>query len=157
MVGELKKIILSLPDDTLFNIIVFSDEARVWRSRRDGLPSLEKLDDAARDDLLGHFLPSMRPQGSTNLYDALKLALDFGGRGLYDKYYQIGFDTLYILSDGAPSSGEVTDKDEIRRLVRQANLLKRLTIHTITFGDKNDTLFLKALAEENGGRHIHIE
>ena len=122
-----------------------------------GLPSLEKLDDAARDDLLGHFLDSLHPQGSTNLFDALNLALDFGGRGLSDKYYPIGFDTLYVLSDGAPSSGEVTDKDEIRRLVRQANLLKRLTIHTITFGNENDTVFLRTLAEENGGRHIHVE
>jgi hypothetical protein len=32
-----------------------------------------------------------------------------------------------------------------------------LTIHCITFGDKNDTDFLRPMAEENGGRHIHVQ
>ena len=74
-----------------------------------------------------------------------------------DKHYALGFDTVYVLSDGAPSYGPVTDKDEIRRLVREANSLKRLTIHAVTFGDKNDTDFLRLLAEENGGRHMHVQ
>jgi hypothetical protein len=51
----------------------------------------------------------------------------------------------------------VTDKVEIRRRVREANRLRKLTIHCITFGDKNDTDFLRPMAEENGGRHIHVQ
>ena len=116
-----------------------------------------KLDDETRDDLLGSFLDRLEPRGPTNLHGALDLALNFSGRGLHDKYYALDFDTVYVLSDGAPSFGEVIDKDEIRRLVRETNRLKRLTIHTVTFGDKNDTDFLRLLAEENGGRHIHID
>lgn len=156
VVAELKKIVLGLPDNALINMVVFSDEVRVWREER-GHPALVKLDDDSRDDLVGNFLDGLRPQGSTNLYGALDRALDFAGRALYDKYYEAGFDTLYVITDGAPSAGEVQDKDEIRRRVRESNRLRRLTIHCVTFGNKNDTDFLVPLAEENGGRHIHIE
>ncbi len=156
VVQELKRLIMSLPDGALVNLIVFSDSVRVWR-QEGGRPALVKLDDTARDDLLGNFLDSLRPSGPTNLYDALDTALDFGGRGLHDKYYAAGFDTLYVITDGAPTAGAVVDKAEIRRRVRETNQLRRIAIHCITFGDKNDTDFLAPLATENGGRHIHVE
>lgn len=156
VVSELKKLIMSLPDGALVNLVVFSDEVRIWR-QEGGRPALVKLDDETRDDLLGNFLDSLRPNGPTNLYDALNAALDFGGRGLHDKYYAAGFDTLYVITDGAPTAGAITDKDEIRRRVREQNQLRKIAIHCITFGDQNDTSFLKPLAEENGGRHVHVE
>src|SRR5690606_14316793 len=157
VVEELRKIVLSLPDGSWFNIVVFSDDVRIWRPAREGVPELVRLDDETRDDLLGNFLNALQPRGPTNLHGALDAALGVAGRGLHDKHYALGFDTVYVLSDGAPSYGAVTDKDEIRRLVREANRLKRLTIHCVTFGEKNDTDFLRLLAEENGGRHIHVE
>lgn len=156
VVDELKKLVMALPDGALVNLVVFSDEVRVWREDH-GRPALVKLNDEARDDLLGSFLDSLRPNGPTNLYGALAKALDFGGRGLYDKYYAAAFDTLYVITDGAPTCGEVTDKDEIRRRVREVNGLRKIAIHCVTFGDQNDTDFLRPLAEENGGRHIHID
>jgi hypothetical protein len=30
-------------------------------------------------------------------------------------------------------------------------------IHTITFGDVNNAVFMGRLASENGGTHVHIE
>ncbi|MCC6672114.1 MAG: VWA domain-containing protein [Planctomycetes bacterium] len=157
VVSELKKMILALPDGSMFNIVAFSDDVRVWRAQDDGRPALVKLDEQARDELLGSFLDSLQPRGPTNLYGALDKAIDFAGRGVYDKYYAAAFDTLYVLSDGAPSYGEVTDRDEICRRVSEANRLRKIVVNTITFGEKNDTEFLKKMAEDNGGRHIHIE
>ena len=156
VVEELKKLVMSLPDGALCNFVVFSEDVRIWRAEGNR-PALVKLDDGARDELLGSFLDGLRPQGPTNLYDALQAALGFGGRGLYDKYYAAGFDTLYVITDGAPTAGPVTDKEEIRERVREANRLRKIAIHCITFGDQNDTAFLKPLAEENGGRHIHVQ
>lgn len=156
VVRELKRLILSLPDGALVNLVVFSDDVRIWRAEG-GRPALVKLDDAARDDLLGSFLDGLRPHGPTNLYDALDTALAFAGRALHDKYYAAGFDTIMVITDGAPTAGAVVDKDEIRRRVRETNRLRRIAIHCITFGDKNDTDFLGPLATENGGRHIHVE
>lgn len=157
IVQELKKMVLSLPDGAMFNIIVFSDDVKVWREESDGRPALVKLNDDTRDDLLGSFLDQLHPNGPTNLYGALEKALDFAGRGLHDKYYETGFDTLYILSDGAPTWGDIVDKDEIRRRVREANGLRKLSIHAVTFGELNDVEFLRHLAEENNGRHIHVK
>ena len=157
VVDELRRIVMSLPDGSYFNVVVFSDGVRVWRPTRGGQPELVRLTDETRDDLLGSFLSSIEPRGPTNLYGALDTAIGFAGRGLHDKHYALGFDTVYVLSDGAPSYGPVTDKDEIRRLVRETNRLKRLTIHCVTFGAQNDTDFLRLLAEENGGRHIHVD
>lgn len=157
VVAEMKKLVMSMPDGAQFNLVVFSDEVRCWRQDREGLPTLVKLDDTARDDLVGSFLDALKPQGATNLYGALDKALGFGGRGLFDKFYETAFDTLYVLSDGAPSWGEVTDKDEIRRRVRETNGLRRIAINCVTFGEKNDTDFLRLMAEENGGRHIHVD
>jgi hypothetical protein len=156
VVSELKKLILSLPDGAMVNLVVFGDEVRIWRQEGNHA-ALVKLDDETRDDLLGNFLDNLRPSGSTNLYGALETALGFGDRGLYDKYYAAGFDTLYVISDGAPTAGKIVDKEEIRRRVREANNLRKIAIHCITFGDKNDTDFLRPMAEENGGRHIHVE
>jgi len=156
VVTEMKRLVMSLPDGALINLVVFSDEVRIWR-QEGGRPALVRLDDDARDDLLGTFLDSLRPVGSTNLHGALNAALDFGGRGLFDKYYAAGFDTLYVISDGAPTAGAIVDKDEIRRVVREANQLRKVAINCITFGDKNDTDFLRGMAQENGGRHIHVE
>lgn len=157
VMDELKKIVMAIPDGGGFNLVAFSDRVQVWRASELGRPMLVKLDDRARDELLGTFLDSLQPSGPTNLYGALDTALDFAGSGISDKYYDVGFDTLYVLSDGAPSYGEVTDRDEILRRVRETNRLRRITINCVTFGDKNETEFLKKLAEENGGRHVHIE
>jgi hypothetical protein len=157
VLDELRRIVLSLPEDSTFNVVVFNDGVKVWRETRDGMPAAVKLDDDARDDLLGSFLENLEPRGPTNLHGALDRALGFANKGLDDERYAAAFDTIYVLTDGAPSYGRVTDKDEIRRLVRETNHLKRLTIHAITFGAKNDTEFLKLLAEENGGRHVHVE
>ncbi len=154
---EMKKIVMAIPDGGGFNLVVFNDRVQVWRPDERGRPMMVKIDDAARDDLLGSFLDALQPSGPTNLYGALDAALDFGGRGLHDKYYEAGFDTLYVLSDGAPSYGEITDRDEIRKRVREANGLRRIVINCITFGDQNETEFLRKLAEENGGRHVHVE
>jgi hypothetical protein len=156
VVQELKKLVMSLPDGALVNFVVFGDEVRIWRQEGDR-PALVKLDDTTRDDLLGHFLDVLQPAGATNLYGALDAALGFGGRGLHDKYYAAGFDTLYVITDGAPTAGAIVDKDEIRRRVREANQLRKIAIHCITFGDKNDTGFLEPMAVENGGRHIHVD
>jgi Mg-chelatase subunit ChlD len=98
-----------------------------------------------------------QPSGSTNLFGALEKALEIGGRGVYDKYYQTAFDTIFVLSDGAPTAGEITDTEEILRRVQEANKFKRVLINTVTFGDVNNMRFMKALAEQSGGEHLHVE
>ena len=136
---------------------MFGDDVRMWKKQKDGRPALVKMNDDLRDELLGGYLDNLQPADLTNLYGALEAALGLGGRGLHDKYYGLGYDTLYVLSDGAPTKGKVTDTNEILRLVKERNALTRLSIHTITFGSLNQLGFLKDLAAQNGGRHVHTE
>ena len=158
VVEEMKRIILALQDGARFNLVVFNDEVRVWRPDGGGRPLAVPLDDETRDDLLGSFLDSLSPAGPTNLHGAFDSAFGFGKPSkLGDQRYDQGFDTIYVLSDGAPTFGEIVDKVEIRRLVREANRGRQITIHCVTFGELNDVAFLRDLAEENGGRHIHVE
>lgn len=153
---ELERLVLSLPPDTQANLLFFSDDVRVWKVGKDDRPPMVALDDGAKTDLLT-FLRLTAPAGATNVWDAMQAALGAAGRGLRDRYYETEFDTIYLLSDGAPTVGPVIDTEEILRHVRERNQLSQVVIHTITFGDVNDAVFMKRLATENGGRHVHIE
>ncbi|MBK9384175.1 MAG: VWA domain-containing protein [Planctomycetes bacterium] len=153
---ELERLVLSLPPDTQANLIFFSDDVRVWKMGKDDRPPMLTLDDRAKTELVT-FLRLTAPAGATNVWDAMQAALGAAGRGLRDRYYETEFDTIYMLSDGAPTVGPVIDPEEILRHVRERNQLSQVVIHTITFGDVNDTVFMKRLATENGGRHVHIE
>ncbi|MCB9881520.1 MAG: VWA domain-containing protein [Planctomycetes bacterium] len=153
---ELEKVILSLPEDTTINVIFFNEEVDVWNIGKGNRPSMIQLTDRNKSNLV-QYLRLVRPTGSTNVYDALDLALQMGGRGVYDKYYKTAFDTVYLLSDGAPTAGAVVDPDEILRRVRETNALRQITFHTITFGDVNNARFMQQLAEQSGGKHVHIE
>ena len=76
--------------------------------------------------------------GGTNYHAALQTAL------ATDE-----FDTLYFLSDGQPSSGEVTDPAALTKWFRQANLERGLVVHTVGIADHGG--LLRTLAVENGG------
>jgi hypothetical protein len=156
VIEELKRIIMGLPAGTGFNLIAFAHDVKVWRGDERGCPLVVTIDDQLRDELVGKYLDALQPNGPTNLWGALDAALDLGGRGLFDGSKPT-FDTIYVLSDGTPSWGDVVDTDEILRRVRETNALRRVVINTITFGEKNEVDFLRKLAEENGGRHQHVD
>ena len=101
----------------------------------------------------------------TNVYDALELAFQLAGRGVDDRYYAPAVDTMFFLSDGAPTianlmSGGMTqdDSDRILRAVARWNALGRVRIHAVALGmqkrtkDRNKKgrlwpyIFLKLLA-----------
>ena len=139
---ELRRAVAALPPDAQFNVIAFSDEVRPWR---DDLVRATSTHKAALSDRLR----AMRPNGGTNLFGALVKALGLaGGRRTASE-----IDEVFVLSDGDPSSGEVTDTELILRLVRESNRFARVRIHTVFMGAGADSLFMRRLAEENGGRH----
>ncbi|GEM_PF-2062956 len=153
---ELEKVIRSLPRDTICNVVFFSSEVAVWKRDDNGRPALVKMTDRNKSDLL-EYVWSTEPGGATNVYGALETALSMGERGVYDKFYKAAYDTLYFLSDGAPTWGRTTDTKEILAAVRKTNALRRIRIHTIVFGnERNNLTFMKALAAQNGGRFLQV-
>ena len=159
---ELKKVILALPSKAAVNVIFFNEEITPFRPMSPGNPGLMLMSDRNKEALL-EFLALTSPRGLTNLYGALNLALHATegrksfGRGKRSYTDPVTFDTIYLLSDGAPTAGKVVDPERILELVDEANAVKKVVINTITFGDVNNAMFMEELARRNGGEHVHLE
>ncbi|MBI2923196.1 MAG: HEAT repeat domain-containing protein, partial [Planctomycetes bacterium] len=138
---ELAKTIRKLPKDVRFNIVTFGSDVHPWK---DGLAAASP---AARADALA-FVEKQAPAGATNLYDALQ-------RAFQDREA----DTFYVLSDGQPTDGAITNSVELLAWVRRTNAARGVVIHTISAGELvavTDNL-LKKLAEENRGRSVVLK
>lgn len=116
-----------------FNLIWFQNDARSWEEKL--LEATEEARRRAQD-----FVRQMRAGGGTNVHAALELA-----------FRDPRVDTIYLLSDGAPSAGEIRDVQRLADEVRRWNRLRRIKIHGISIG--TDSVLLRRLAEESGGRY----
>jgi Mg-chelatase subunit ChlD len=134
---ELATCIDSLEPQSLFNIIVFSSDVDTWL---DGVASFSK----STKDEAKKFVGALGAGGATNLYDSLKHAFS-------DK----DVDTIFVLSDGEPTAGEITDPTLIRDRVQQWNKTRRIVIHTIAVGGSFQVL--EWLAADSGGTHKKIQ
>lgn len=143
---ELIRVLETLPAKTHFNIIVYSDRSVAWQTR------LRPASKSYVRRAMG-FVEKQRPDNGTNTYSAL-------ARAFADE----DADTIFILSDGHPSVGEVTDPDRILADVREWNRNRDIRIHCLalirglpppSFAGREDASraaeFMQRLAEENRG------
>jgi len=134
---NLKKVLAELAPDVHFNIIAFSGTPRPWRDKL--VPKTPESIDAAH-----RYLDDLRPSGSTNIFDTLVTAIS-----------DPEVDTIYLLSDGAPTSGTYTETERILEEIRRLNLFRNVKINTIGFNLKGEARELMArLAEENFGAFV---
>ncbi len=132
-VKEVLKVIASMKNGAMVNVIFFESGIRPWRKK------LVKLTKGARAKLKTHLL-KQQPMGGTNLYDGLERAVKLKG-----------VDTIYLLSDGAPSAGRFVDSVDILREIGKHNKRLRVQINCISIGVDSD--LLKKLAEQSGGTY----
>ena len=132
---ELTNAIRSMERGALFNIITFSSGVDSWLD--DGVTGASN---ATRDEAEA-FVARLKPGGATNLYDSIKLAFE-----------DEEVDTIYILSDGEPTAGAVTNVNTIRRDVAAWNEHRQIKINTIGIGSRLN--ILEWLAEDSGGQHV---
>lgn len=131
---ELIKVIDKLPKGAYFNIVFFGTDYDMWQKRIVlGTPKVRA--DAKR------YVTNTRLAGSTNLFDPLENAIK-------DR----NVDTIYLLSDGAPSAGKYTQPNDILREIQRLNAGRRVVVHTIAFGTKSN--LLKKLAAVTRGRYV---
>ena len=141
---ELAQVVQGLADGKRFNVIGFDSVTRDLI--KDGLGKydehLETMGPEVRDRARA-FIQSVSPQGQTYMLHALKAAL---------AYPEV--DTIYLLSDGAPTAAS-GNTDEILRYLRQENRLRSVRINTIGFHlEPEEKAFLLQLAGENFGVFI---
>lgn len=127
----LLQVIARLTPTTSVDLVAFSDDARSW------VGGLEPVDDDTRADF-ERFVTGLTAGGGTNVHDAMRDALAVAD-----------VDTVYLLSDGQPSVGEITEPDLLARQIAKWNLERRARIHTIAIGMDSD--FLREVAERSGG------
>lgn len=134
---ELSQAIEKLAPGAFFNVLAFSSGIGRWL--KSGIAeSSEKNREAALE-----FVDRLGAGGATNIYDTL-----------VEAFADPDVDTIYFLSDGEPTAGEVLDPHAIREEVAFWNKHRHVTIHTVAIGGNLE--ILRWLAEDSGGEHVKI-
>lgn len=173
---ELINTIESLDKFTLFNVVAFATDLKLWKkglvkanvvSKSSAISFVKRLrplggSEAAEAATAG--LQSNLSSGRTNTFKALMYPFNidpdkqvtqaFTG-GESRKLLKNKLDTVFFLSDGRPSVGKYIDTEEILKEVRKVNKIYRMTIHCIAIGQFQKT-FLRTLAMENGGEFVDL-
>ncbi|GIW72489.1 MAG: hypothetical protein KatS3mg102_2031 [Planctomycetota bacterium] len=138
------QVIKELPEDTMFSIVTFATDTKVWK------PKLVRANAANKADAID-FVQGMTPEGYTAIDDGLEKAFGFAEATAF-----------YVFSDGAPQRAGAGGKpehippEEILEKVRQWNRLRKVKIFTIGLGEANVS-FMTRLAQEHGGRYTHVQ
>lgn len=128
--AALLKVIKTLQPTQQFNIIRYSSAVNSWQKKDQLVPATDGNKQAA-----SAFIEAIKEGGGTETFQALQRA--------YKAYPNI--DTIYLLSDGAPSPGKLGnpgeqqqgfERAEIKKIinwVKQNNRFRRIKIHTFGF------------------------
>lgn len=132
--SQLKRAIESYPPDFSCNVIVFHTTIHpVW----------DRMKPASKENKaeLGGRVDRLTPTGGTNIHDALEAA-----------FRDPELDTIYLLTDGAPGVGAITNVEELADEVRRWNRTRQVVIHGISIGE--NSRLLQRLAKESGGTYV---
>jgi hypothetical protein len=133
---QLTRVVEALPATTWVNLIDYETGVHpMWDEVR-------KLDAEARKDMLNR-VANLQLAGGTNIFEALEAA-----------FKDPKVDTIYLLTDGQPSSGRLTNAEDIIDEVRRWNRTKQVVIHCIGLGIDSD--LLKRLAAMTGGSYKFV-
>jgi hypothetical protein len=146
--AELNAAIAGLEETDVFNIVSYANDVDRWQK------AMQKAAPEVRKKAAGWIEKDLQAVGGTNIYDALREAFSLAGIGALDKHYESNVDTIFFLTDGEPTVGEVVEADEILRRVAEFNRLSRIVVHTVGLGKGHNSTFLRRLAEENGGQYV---
>jgi HEAT repeats/von Willebrand factor type A domain len=158
--AELSKVIEGLPETTAFGFITYNGnpKPKVWT--KDLVVATKRNKERGEK-----FLDEMRADGGTNMWAGLDEGLKIKSL-VYGDRYDSNVDEVFLVSDGAPSVGEITDPMEILRLVTATNRFSKVRINTIFINSPNDrnprdlsltpSDLMKRMAEQNGGRFVQL-
>lgn len=157
----LKAAISQLHPSTMFDVITFSTDARQFNDKLvQATPETKHAMMERVDELVG--------RGGTYTYGALKLAFGITGESVTPSAPPV--DTIFVLSDGAPTEAtfeegaeaKPMEPEKILSAVKQWNPFRAVRIYTIAIDPRiektggNFVRLMKALAEENGGTYTAI-
>lgn len=166
---QMHKVIAEMPEGTRMNFITFNGrpKARLWnKDMLEASPKNKKKALEFVESWTAVYPPPNQTDGGTNMWSGLEEALTVKSL-VHGEKDERGVDEIFVVSDGAPSVGEILDPLEILRLVDEANRIARIRINTIfiTSADDRDprqlTLspseLMRRMAAENGGRFVEFK
>ncbi len=137
------KALQGMPEHAKFSIVTFKDTVRAWN--RQPVQARRSARERAAS-----VLGDLRPRGGTNVFDALVHVLEASDVG-YGEATPAGVDEVFLLSDGEPTAGELTEPAAILEAVREINRVRRARINTVFAGVGHGAELMRQLAEQNGG------
>lgn len=133
---QLQMVVEKLPDDHEFNVIVYETGVEAaWDALRRARPK-------NKQEMLA-YIAKLQPRGATNIHDALETA-----------FRDPNVDTIYLLSDGYPSTGRIVDIQDLADAVRRWNHQRQIVVHGIAVG--TESVLLQRLAAESGGNYVFV-
>jgi len=130
---ELLHALSSLRDGTNFTIITFGTRAAEWPG---GIQTMRR----ASIGLAREFVVRMSAGGGTAMAEALRLG-----------FQAPNVRTLFVVSDGRPTTGDVL---ALVRQLQASRQGRRMVINTIGIGQDQDSALLCQLARENEGVYV---
>ena len=120
---ELRRAVEQLAPDAAFNVVTFGDLADAWRD------TLAPATKPNKEAFFKH-LDNMVSVGSTNVWAGLELALRIKTIE-QNARYATPADEIFVLSDGAPTTGEIVRPEHILETLCETNRTSRIRINTI--------------------------
>ena len=135
---ELVKAIKGLPSDVHFGIVAYNTKVTTW-GRELKEANINNREAAVK------WVEKLAMGKGTASYDALDRAMDVDGNT----------EAIFFLSDGAPSKGRITDKNEIVATLTKKNFFRRIAFYTIGIGigGGETEAMMRQLAEKNSGAY----
>jgi hypothetical protein len=134
---ELTKVLTAMSPQHSCNLIAYATQVHpIWSE-------LRRIDEGNRKEVLD-YAKVLRADGGTNIFGALMAA-----------FTDSGVDTIFLLTDGEPSVGDLIDPAEIRAEVRRQNHARQIVIHCIGLGV--DSELLRGLAADSGGVYKFVK
>jgi len=152
---ELIELLATLDKNVYFNIITFAGRVKMWR---DGLVSGSGKNAAIKYVKRLKPIPPASGNSSgeaqkTNTYAALLTAFGQADRKVPDWKARTKVDTIFLVTDGTPTTGEIVEMRKIVTAINELNRTRGIVIHVICF-DREAMKRLRPLAEKSGGQIV---
>jgi hypothetical protein len=155
--NQLARSIQELDKRVNFNVVFYSDKIQAWKEPPELLRSSMSNKKAATA-----WFQKLEPQGPTLMFPALMRALEYADTvGADKKKSRQGADTIFLLSDGSPTTkdGGLMAAEDLEAAVEAflvANKLHRCIVHTIGIGPGHNSTILRRLADATGGQYKSV-
>ncbi|MBK8099061.1 MAG: VWA domain-containing protein [Planctomycetes bacterium] len=160
---ELIRAMEAMSTNAQFNLVTFNGNPKPELWNKTLVPANDKNRERFRK-----YVEDLRADGATNLWCGLEEGLKLKSL-VYGNRYDTNVDELFILSDGAPTAGDVMDPIEILRLVKETNRFSKVRINTVYISSPNPRdlpptpwmtitpeAMMERMADENGGKFVNL-